>query len=408
MSPMKLLIYAHFFAPSIGGVENAVESLARGLAEMRGPNGEAEFAITLVTPFSRGNFNDETLPFPVIRAPHFRTLIKLIWQADLVHIAGPSLAPLWIAWCVRTPAVIEHHGYQATCLNGLLLQQPGRTQCPGFFMSGRYEKCLRCFAQETSWPRSIFKLLTMFPRRFLTRRVAANLAISQHVMNRQGLPRTKVVYYGIEDPYVSLKEGPVPQRSEELCFAYVGRFVPEKGVLVLLRAVSLLRKEGRRFSTLLIGDGVQRSELEEIIRRENLSDGIRITGYLRGEELASQMRGVDVVVMPSLCEETAGLAAIEQMMRGRLVIASAIGGLREIVDGTGLTFSAGNEFALAERMRAVLENPSQFRELAQNARKRSLEVFPLRRMIEEHAMIYRQIARPGTVSARIAEDASLP
>jgi glycosyltransferase involved in cell wall biosynthesis len=143
----------------------------------------------------------------------------------------------------------------------------------------------------------------------------------------------------------------------------------------------------------LIGDGVQRPELEQLIHRENLSDTVKVTGYLRGEDLATELERVDVVVMPSLCEETAGLAAIEQMMRGRLVIASAIGGLHEIVEGVGLTFPAGDDTALAAQMRAVIENPLRFRELGQMARKRSLELFQAQRMIDGHAAIYRRIWR---------------
>jgi glycosyltransferase involved in cell wall biosynthesis len=399
MSPMKLLIYTHFFAPSVGGVENAVESLARGLAEVRGPNGEPEFEITLVTHTSRGDFDDGNLPFRMIREPGYGTLLGLVRRADLLHIAGPSLAPLCLAWYTRTPAVVEHHGYQATCLNGVLLEQPGGAVCPGHFLSHRYDKCLRCFAEESSLPRSMFQLLTTLARQFLVRRVSANLAITHHVMTRQGLPRTQVVYYGIEDPLAAPNRAPDRHPSRDICFAYVGRLVREKGLPVLLRAASLLRKEGRHFSVLLIGDGEQRRELEKMIQAENLSDTVRVTGYLRGEELASQLQRVDVVVMPSLWEETAGLAAIEQMMRGRLVIASAIGGLREIVEGRGLTFPAGNETALAERMRAVVENPFHFDELGQRARERSLGVFHIGRMIEEHAIIYRRIWQPRVVES---------
>src|SRR6266436_3609714 len=382
---MKLLIYSHFFAPSVGGVETAVHLLARGLAEIRGANGEAGFEVTLVTPNLREDFDDAALPFRVVRAPGYGTLLTLIKRADVIHIAGPCLVSLWIAWCMRTPAVVEHHGYQAVCLNGLLLRQPGATVCPGYFQARDYKKCLACFAQESSWPHSVFKLFTMFPRSFLLRRVAANIAISGHLMNRQRLGRTEVVYYGIEDPLpFSTKPPVVGHPGHELCFAYVGRFVWEKGVLVLLRAASLLREEGHRFRVLLIGDGAQRPELEQLIHRENLSDTVRITGYLRGEDLATELERVDVVVMPSLCEETAGLSAIEQMIRGRLVIASAIGGLREIVEGAGLTFPAGDDAALAARMRAVIENPLRFWELGQVARKRSLELFHVRRMINGH------------------------
>jgi glycosyltransferase involved in cell wall biosynthesis len=295
---------------------------------------------------------------------------------------------------MRTPVVVEHHGYQAICLNGLLLRQPGGTVCPGYFQARDYRKCLSCFAQESSWPHSVFKLFTMFPRSFLLRRVAANIAISRHLMNRQRLGRTEVVYHGIEDPLPpSTQSAAIGHYGRELCFAYVGRLVWEKGPPVLLRAASLLRKEGRRFRVVLIGDGVQRPELEQLIHRENLSDTVKVTGYLRGEDLATELERVDVVVMPSLCEETAGLAAIEQMMRGRLVIASAIGGLHEIVEGVGLTFPAGDDTALAAQMRAVIENPLRFRELGQMARKRSLELFQAQRMIDGHAAIYRRIWR---------------
>jgi glycosyltransferase involved in cell wall biosynthesis len=390
---MKLLIHTHFFAPSVGGVESAVESLARGLAEIRGAGGKMEFAVTLVTQSARESTNDERFPFRVVRRPGIVSLAKLICQSDVIHVAGPSLAPLAIAWGSGIPAVIEHHGYQAICLNGLLVQQPGAAVCPGYFLRRRYGKCISCYAQETSWWRSSLKLLTMFPRQFFTQRVAINIAISQHVMTRQGLPSTQVVYYGIGDPLKSSEQESDRQSVGDPCFAYVGRFVWEKGVAVLLRAVALLQKEGRRFQIRLIGDGEQRPELEEFIQRENLREIVTITGYLLGERLAQELRAVDVVVMPSLCEETAGLSAIEQMMRGRLVIASAIGGLREVVADAGLTFPAGDAEALAECMRTVLENPAQFKELGQKARDRSLGLFQIGRMIEEHAEIYRRVVR---------------
>jgi glycosyltransferase involved in cell wall biosynthesis len=87
------------------------------------------------------------------------------------------------------------------------------------------------------------------------------------------------------------------------------------------------------------------------------------------------------------------LAAIEQMMRGRLVIASAIGGLREVVGLGGLTFPAADASALADHMKAVLQNPSLLETLGRNARDRALELFLRRRMIMEHVDFYRKVVR---------------
>lgn len=66
---MKLLLYSHFFAPSVGGTETIVLSLARGLAELRKTSGLSEFEVTLVTQTPADNFDDRLLPFQVLRQP---------------------------------------------------------------------------------------------------------------------------------------------------------------------------------------------------------------------------------------------------------------------------------------------------------------------------------------------------
>jgi glycosyltransferase involved in cell wall biosynthesis len=91
-------------------------------------------------------------------------------------------------------------------------------------------------------------------------------------------------------------------------------------------------------------------------------------------------------------EETAGLAAIEQMMRGRLVIASAVGGLDEIVGDGGLKFAPGDAHGLADCMRTVLEDRSVIDSYGRRARERALQLFVRDRMIQEHALAYREVA----------------
>jgi glycosyltransferase involved in cell wall biosynthesis len=95
--------------------------------------------------------------------------------------------------------------------------------------------------------------------------------------------------------------------------------------------------------------------------------------------------------VPSIMEETAGLAAIEQMMRGRLVIASDIGGLGEVVGETGLKFSAGNAGQLASCMERVLQEPGIVNEIGTRARQRTLKLFGEARMVEEHLDLYREV-----------------
>src|ERR1700741_1533215 len=103
---MKLLVYSHYFAPSIGGVETIVLSLARGLANRKSANGNKEYDLTLATQTPAGEFDDGTLEFPVVRRPKLATLWRLIRSADLVHIAGPALLPLFLRWLCGKPVVL--------------------------------------------------------------------------------------------------------------------------------------------------------------------------------------------------------------------------------------------------------------------------------------------------------------
>lgn len=388
---MKLLLYSHFFAPSVGGVETIVLSLARGLAALRDSSGPPQFKITLVTQTPAGNHDDSALPFPVIRKPNFMQLWRLIRNSDVVHIAGPALAPLFLAWLSRKPFVIEHHGYQATCPNGLLFQHPSETVCPGHFLAGNYRECLKCNAQAEGPLRSAWLLLSALLRHALSRRAAANIAPSSHVASRQSFPRTATILHGIEDPCAGIDPFQATQQMQRKNFAYIGRLVTEKGLSVLLEATRLLRAEGRDLDVALIGDGPDRPRLKKEIDALGLAGSVRITGFLSGTNLDQALREVGCIVIPTTMEETAGLAAMEQMVRGRPVIASAIGGLGELVGDAGLLFSPGDPHALAGEMKRILDEPGLAASLGAAGRQRILLSFSYRGMIEAHACLYREV-----------------
>jgi glycosyltransferase involved in cell wall biosynthesis len=388
---VKLLIYSHFFAPSIGGVETIVLSLARGLAELRDEKGLPVFDVTLATQTPVGNHDDSSLPFRVVRGPGLANLLQLVRKSDVVHVAGPALAPLLLGRLLRKPLIIEHHGYQATCPNGLLFHHPSGAVCQGQFEAHNYLECLACNSKTEGIIGSVRLLISTFARRALSRHANSNIAPSHHVALRQSLPRTKVIFHGVDDPFVA-KDILPRQTINAKGFAYLGRLVVEKGVSVLLKATHLLCVEGHEVHVALIGDGPDRPRLEKEIRSLDLERNVRITGFLSGVHLDQTLRGVGTIVIPTTMEETAGLAAMEQMMRGSLVIVSAVGGLPETVGQAGLTFPPGDATGLAAAMKAVMESPDLIVSLGKQARDRALVIFPRTRMIHNHASVYLQAA----------------
>jgi len=372
--------------------------LARGLAERSGGRpGSADDArgldrVAVATRAEAAGFDDVALPFGVVRRPGLRRLWRLIGDADVVHLAGPVLLPLALSLLRGKSVVVEHHGYQAICPNGLLFLEPKRSACPGHFMARRYGKCLRCASASAGWRKGFLKVLLTFPRRWLCTQVAANIGITDHVSQRLGLPAAGTIYHGVPDREGGASRTPRP-RQGRFTFAYVGRLVGEKGLPLLLQATARLRDARNELHVAFIGDGPERRHLESMVRDLGLSDLVTFTGFLQGRALEGALAGANAVVMPSVCEETAGLAAIEHMMRGRLVIAADIGGLGEVVGRAGLKFSAGDVAGLAACMRRALKDPALVTALGAKARQRALEHFRQDRMVEEHLLLYSTVCQ---------------
>jgi hypothetical protein len=157
---MNLLIYSHYFAPGVGGVETIVQSMAAGIAEPRTLNGDREFNVTVVTETAADGHDDTKFPFHVVRRPGVIRLCQLVRASDVIHKAGPAFLAMFLAWLSRKRFVIEHHGCQATCPNGLFVHQPDRA----IFQAGRYGECFQCLRSEFSSGWTAAKLLAlMFP-----------------------------------------------------------------------------------------------------------------------------------------------------------------------------------------------------------------------------------------------------
>ncbi len=383
---MRILIYTHDFFPIGGGAQEYAKLLGEGLVR-------AGQTVKVATETPATADDDAKYSFAVIRKPSTRRLWQLVQEASVVQLAGPALLPLFLAICQRKPVVIEHHGYQAACPNGLLFYEPTKSICPRYFQVARYHKCLRCNAAE-GWLKSLWVLLLAFPRRWLCRLAMVNAPISHHVQERLRLPRSQVIYYGIPSHADSSRplSHTSPSRNGS-CFAYVGRLVTEKGLPLLLEAAERLRMEGRDFRLKFIGDGPERARLESLVAGKGLRDHVNFTGFLARQSCEKAMEDVTALVMPSICEETAGLAAMEQMLRGGLVIAADTGGLGEIVGDAGLKFPVGDVVALTDCLKHALDQPALVQELGKQANQRALRMFRQERMVEDHLGIYQKLTR---------------
>jgi glycosyltransferase involved in cell wall biosynthesis len=386
---VKLLLYSHFFAPCIGGVETIVMSLARGLAELRVANGAPEFDITLVTQTPRGAFDDAALPFIVVRQPGFRKLLTLIRESGVVHVAGPALSPVALGLLARKSVVIEHHGFQVICPTGQLLIESRNEPCPGHFMAGRPKECWNCDT-NLGWFGSRKLWLLTFVRRWLCKRVASNIMPTNWLGKQLSLPRATTVLHGLTQ--IQAARAPSSHSPNVPTIAFQGRLVTTKGAGLLLEAAKILCAEGHHFRMVFIGDGPERGKLEVIASQPPLFGKVQFTGRVSAAELERTLGDASMVVVPSLGGEVFGLVVAENMRRGLPVIASDLGAFVEVLAEAGKTFPVGNVRELAERIATLLKSPELAASLGAQAALRAEREFLLEGMIAAHAKVYRQVA----------------
>ena len=127
----------------------------------------------------------------------------------------------------------------------------------------------------------------------------------------------------------------------------VGRLVPEKGFDVLVDAVA---RAGQ--SLVLVGDGDERAPLEALVRSRHAD--VTFAGSLPPAELAERYAAARVVAVPSR-REGFGMVAAEAAAAGRAVVASAVGGIPDVVRPgvTGVLVPPGDPDALAAALRDV-------------------------------------------------------
>ena len=383
---MKLLLYSHYFAPSIGGVETIVQGLASGLAELRDASGAPEFEVALVTQTPAGDFADASLPVPVVRRPGFLGLLARIRAADVVHLAGPAIVPLFASLVLRKRVVLEHHGFHAVCPNGQLFYEPTQSPCPGHFMAGRHRECLRCNAAQGALA-SAKLWLTAFLRRFLAKRSSANVTPTAWLGEVLALPRTKSIFHGIPapNPAVERGQGGVP------VVVFQGRLVSTKGARILLEAARNLLQRQFRFELHIIGGGPQRETLAQLTREWGLEPAAQFLGPLAAAELDRELERASVVVVPSQGGEVFGLVVAENMFRGLPVVASNLGAFVEVIGDAGIVFRTGDAADLAQRLAELLGDPVARENLGMRARTRAARFFARDRMIEAHASLYRNL-----------------
>lgn len=304
---MHILITSFDFAPSIGGIETAGETLARGLAS-RGHD------VTVVTATPANGA--DTFPFKVVREPSRGELVKLVRANDVVWQNHISLRFLWPLVIARKPLIIMHH---------LVLE-----------------------TDVGSGPRhGTLKRLAC--------RLGTNAFASEALQKAARLPG-RVIYNAYDSQTFHL----MPQVRRDRDVVFLGRMQPYKGPDILIDAVAKLAIAGQRISATIIGGGPEDEALKLQARKLGVAGQIEFTGPLRGEALAQKLNAHRVMVIPSRGEEAFAITALEGLACGCVIVGAKSGGVPEAIGPCGPIVPQSDPAAMADALDKLLNDESLY------------------------------------------------
>lgn len=146
--------------------------------------------------------------------------------------------------------------------------------------------------------------------------------------------KERIIYNGISDEILNEGKEYFLRRKRHdtegiVSILYVGRLSSIKGIDLLIRAFDKCRHENK-LKLIIVGDGEQRRELEELVEKLELKGLVSFEGFKT--DIKAYLSTADLFIYPSVCEEVFGISIVEAMAFGIPCIANRVGGIPEIIN----------------------------------------------------------------------------
>lgn len=210
----------------------------------------------------------------------------------------------------------------------------------------------------------------------------------KHMCERLGVKeeKVKVIYSGLKEEKFQRHE--CIARGDKFRIGVVGRLSREKGQKYLIKALNFI--DIPNYECLVVGDGPMRGNLESMVSECGLQDKVTFAGFR--DDVENVMSEFDVVVLPSV-NESLPITVIESFFLKKLVIASNVGGVPELVkDGiTGLLVDPRDPEHLSDKIGYAYENFNETKKMTENAYRFAEKELTSSKMVDATVECYRSI-----------------
>lgn len=319
----------------------------------------------------------------------FRQLCELI-RPTVVHghnIIGMSLGMLETAKKSGAAVCMTLHDHWGFCLKNTILDSNDK-------LCDHFSQCESCMpALQAGGIHIPIRVRQMYFRKVFEK-VDVFLSPSRYLADtyiRAGFSwhRIRQLWNGIDTKkYAHIEK----KHSEKFRIAFVGHFGKHKGIDLLIQAVAMLKKKNIEIE--LAGNGEESENYKKLASELGILSQIRFWGRLDNAEMSRLFAETDVYCLPSVWPENQPVSITEAMACGIPVIASDLGGNRELVRHgiNGFLFCPGDDQDLAEKIRTLMDDES-LRKSFGDAGKEMISRYDISNQASELLNIYRSIEK---------------
>lgn len=162
--------------------------------------------------------------------------------------------------------------------------------------------------------------------------------------------------------------------NDEVVFVYMGMLRRDKGIYDLLEAARILKGHIAGWKLLIAGTGEDDKVKQQIVRY-GLNEKVQLLGWIDKEKKQEVLNTCDVIVLPSYAEALP-MSVLEGMANSAAVISTNVGALPQYVKGNGFLCNPGDIHAMADNMRAYIENRALLRNHQEDSSRRVSSCHP--------------------------------
>lgn len=320
---------------------------------------------------------------------HFRNM-----QFPVLNLSLKGAGDLYSAFCIAN--YCREHSIE------IVHAHLGRDYWLAFFVKLLYGNIKVVFTRHL-----LFPLKNNIIHKMMYQKSDAVIAVSkavEKVITTSGFvdsDRLKTIYNGIVvENFANAPQGCL---RHELGFdvttsiiGIIGQISPHKGQDVFLRSISSIMQNNPNSKFVIVGDDFRQGDYIQELKNVAIQLGIAEHVFFLGprKDIPQIMKDLDVFVLASR-NESFGLVAVEAMAAGVPVVATAAGGVSEIVEHekSGFLISIDDDNMLAEAVCKVLKNPSLAKKHSENAMLRVRSLFSIESMTEQTVEIYHEVLK---------------